>query len=138
MTTVILGTSLTADVAFAARAVPAAHNAAGKAVNLKLTETIRRRLADAYWRKSGNVDRSKVDGPSSVYYGKIKGATPAKDVYWALGQIGIKGDPISYQDGPHVWRKRGKGAWSYLGDTGGCPDRVPRAMLKIWHLSPCG
>jgi hypothetical protein len=78
-----------------------------------------------------------VDGPKNVYYGKIKGATAGKDVYWAVGFIGIKGDPVSYQDGPHVWRKRGHGAWSYRGDTGGCLLNVPRALLKVWYLAPC-
>ncbi|MFC7388369.1 hypothetical protein [Sphaerisporangium rhizosphaerae] len=111
--------------------------AAGRAVNLKLTERIRTKLADAYWRADSARPRNRVDGPRQVYYGKITGTTRARDVYWAIGQIGIKGDPISYQDGPHVWRKRGGGAWKYLGDTGGCLDKVPRAMLRVWHVSGC-
>ncbi|GGL13991.1 hypothetical protein Sme01_70800 [Sphaerisporangium melleum] len=116
--------------------------AGGKAVNLKITETIRGKLADAYWNQyykpyHPRASRTKVDGPKRVYYGKIKGATAGKDVYWAVGSIGIKGDPISYQDGPHVWRKRGSGAWAYRGDTGGCLAKVPKALLKIWHLPTC-
>ncbi|WP_204012093.1 hypothetical protein [Sphaerimonospora thailandensis] len=115
-------------------------HALGEAVNLKLTEKTRHKLADAFWNQyygkyQPRPSRSKVDGPKNVYYGKIKGATRAKDVYWAVGNIGIKGDPVSYQDGPHVWRKRGHGAWSYRGDTGGCLNKAPKALLKIWHLS---
>jgi hypothetical protein len=110
----------------------------GRAVNLELSAKTRHKLADAYWLKHRSAARGKVDGPSRVYYGKITGATTTGNVYWALGNIGVKGDPISYQDGPHIWRKRGGGTWQYLGDTGGCPDRVPRALLKVWHYSICG
>lgn len=114
--------------------------ARGTAVNLRLTEKIRHTLADAFWNQSygkyhPGVGRNKVDGPKKVYYGKIKGA--GQDVYWAVGSISVKGDPISHQDGPHVWRKRGHGAWSYRGDTGGCLAKVPSALLKIWHLPSC-
>jgi hypothetical protein len=116
--------------------------ARGTAVNLRLTEKTRHALADAFWNQyygkyHPRVGRNKVDGPKNVHYGKIKGASAGKDAYWAVGSIGIEGDPISYQDGPHVWRKRGHGAWSYRGDTGGCLAKVPRALLKIWHLPSC-
>ncbi|MFC7384402.1 hypothetical protein [Sphaerisporangium rhizosphaerae] len=144
---VAAATAVTVTVLFPATAGAApsspASQAAGKAVNLKITERIRHQLADAYWKQYYKANhpravRTKVDGPKRVYYGKIKGATAGKDVYWAVGSIGVKGDPISYQDGPHVWRKRGHGAWSYRGDSGGCPFKVPKALLKIWHLPECG
>ncbi|MEU6408703.1 hypothetical protein [Microbispora sp. NPDC046933] len=128
----------------AAAAVPlptTARQAHGKAVNLRLTEKIRHKLADAFWKqyygKSRPGTRAKVDGPKQVYYGKIRGATSTKDVYWAVGFIGIKGDPVSYQDGPHVWRKRGHHGWEYRGDTGGCLAKVPKSLLKLWHLPEC-
>ncbi|MFC4533374.1 hypothetical protein [Sphaerisporangium dianthi] len=123
-------TSAAAPAGFAATGA----GAAGRAVNLKLSGKTRAALAAAYRRSLRPSHHGKVDGPTSVYYGKITGATSAKDVYWAVGSIGIKGDPVSYQDGPHVWRKRGGGAWKYLGDTGGCLGKVPRAMLRVWHF----
>ncbi|MGV9533080.1 hypothetical protein ACWDUI_07340 [Streptosporangium sandarakinum] len=113
----------------------------GTAVNLKVTEKVRHSLADAYWaqyygpnlrKHHPGTSRRKVDGPKKVYYGKVRSA--GKDVYWAVGSIGVKGDPISYQDGPHVWRRSAHGAWSYRGDTGGCLDKAPKALLKLWHL----
>ncbi|MCW2879884.1 MAG: hypothetical protein JWQ95_3984 [Sphaerisporangium sp.] len=140
------GIMLTALVpAEAALAVPLpamGWKAPGKAINLKLTEMIRHKLADAFWNQyyakvNSDATRDKVDGPKDVYYGKIKGTTAAKDVYWAVGFIGIKGNPVSYQDGPHVWRKRYHGAWAYLGDTGGCLAKVPKTLLRIWHLPGC-
>ncbi|WP_214414264.1 hypothetical protein [Sphaerisporangium fuscum] len=103
----------------------------GKAVNLHLTAKTRAALADAYWNHSKDYSRGKVDGPKHVYYGKITGTTRAKDVYWAIGDIGVKGDPISYQDGPHVWRKLGNGGWRHMGDSGGCPQ-VPKKLLRLW------
>ncbi|MEU9831664.1 hypothetical protein AB0D67_08975 [Streptosporangium sp. NPDC048047] len=108
------------------------------AVNLKVTAKVRHALADAYWKGYYNspyhpkADRKNVDGPKHVYYGKVKSG--GRDVYWAVGSIGVKGDPISYQDGPHVWRRSAHGAWSYRGDTGGCLDKAPKALLKIWRL----
>ncbi|MEV4300534.1 hypothetical protein [Microbispora rosea] len=130
--------------------VTAAHVTAtrGKAVNLRLNEKTRRLLADAFWEQYYGEHhpgtRSRVDGPKTVYYGKIRGATPAEDVFWAAGFIGVKGDPVSYQDGPHIWRKRGHHGWKYRGDTGGCVDEIPAALLKVWqlrkvwHLPKCG
>ncbi|MFF0307033.1 hypothetical protein ACFYSC_06380 [Streptosporangium sp. NPDC004379] len=107
------------------------------AVNLKVTEKVRHALADAYWKQyvrpyRPGTGRAKVDGPKHVYYGKVRSG--GKDVYWAVGSIGVKGDPISYQDGPHVWRRSAHGAWSYRGDTGGCLDKAPKALLKLWHV----
>lgn len=138
----MLAALLPAQTAFAVPLPSVEGKAPGRAVNLKLTEKIRHKLADAFWNQDygkyhPDASRNKVDGPKGVYYGKIKGATAAKDIYWAVGSIGIKGDPISYQDGPHVWRKRYHGAWAYLGDTGGCLAKVPKTLLKIWHLPPC-
>ncbi|NUR91810.1 MAG: hypothetical protein HOY71_47695 [Nonomuraea sp.] len=101
---------------------------AGHAVVLKLSESVRHKLADAYWNHSKEFKRSKVDGPTHVYYGKLNG------VYWAVGSIGVKGKPISYQDGPHIWRRTAHGHWVYRSDTGGCLEAVPKAMLKAWHL----
>ncbi|GAA3424472.1 hypothetical protein ACQP10_34685 [Streptosporangium sandarakinum] len=125
----------------ASRFREAASPARWTAVNLKVTEKVRHSLADAYWaqyygpnlrKHHPGTSRRKVDGPKKVYYGKVRSA--GKDVYWAVGSIGVKGDPISYQDGPHVWRRSAHGAWSYRGDTGGCLDKAPRALLKLWHL----
>ncbi|MFI6599652.1 hypothetical protein ACIBHX_25660 [Nonomuraea sp. NPDC050536] len=99
-----------------------------EAVVLKATPTVRHQLADAFWNHSTDFKRSKVDGPTQVRYGRLG------NVYWAIGGIGIKGNPVSYQDGPHVWRKVGKGHWVYRGDTGGCLEKVPRAMLKAWKV----
>ncbi|GAB2470857.1 hypothetical protein GCM10027187_43660 [Streptosporangium sandarakinum] len=145
VTTIFPATAMSAvrssPVSAVSQARETASQARGTAVNLKVTEKVRRALADAYWtqyygpylrKHHPGTGRKKVDGPKKVYYGKVRSA--GKDVYWAVGSIGVKGDPISYQDGPHVWRRSAHGAWSYRGDTGGCLDKAPKALLKIWHL----
>ncbi|GLW21672.1 hypothetical protein DI270_008390 [Microbispora triticiradicis] len=125
------------------RATGQAHSTRGKAVNLRLTERTRHQLADAFYKQyygQGHPGtRGRVDGPKHVYYGKIRGASAAKDVYWAIGSVGVKGDPVSYQDGPHIWRKRGNHGWEYRGDTGGCVEGgVPKALLQLWRFPACG
>jgi hypothetical protein len=126
-------TGISSSAAVAATVPAAVQAAPAKAVALKLSEATRAKLADAYWRSLKSFNRNKVDGPKHVYYGKIVKAG-AKDVYWAVGSIGVKGNPISYQDGPHVWRKKGSGPWAYLGDTGGDLSKVPSIMRKRWNL----
>ncbi|MQY06773.1 hypothetical protein [Actinomadura macrotermitis] len=115
----------------------------GTAVNLKFSESLRKTLGDRYYtgyyhRHHPRTPRSRVVGPKGVYYGKIVGRSAASTVYYAVGDIRVKGDPISGQDGPHIWRKKGNGKWAYVGDTGGyvCPT-VPRALLRVWHKG-CG
>ncbi|GII80501.1 hypothetical protein Sru01_54830 [Sphaerisporangium rufum] len=118
----------------------AASQAPGTAVNLKVTDKVRHALADAFWNqyygKPGGhrpvTSRKKVDGPKKVYYGKVRSG--GKTVYWAVGSIGVRGDLVSYQDGPHVWRRSAHGAWSYRGDTGGCLEKAPKSLLKLWRL----
>ncbi|MBB2913958.1 hypothetical protein FHS43_005267 [Streptosporangium becharense] len=132
------GPALAADTAGVTAGAVAVSAAPGQAVNLKLTAQVRKALADAYWRNPSSTDpfpRAKVDGPKDVHYGKITGSTPARDVYWAIGDIGIKGDPVSYQGGPHIWRKVGNGTWKHVGDTGGCLSKVPAKLLKVWKQS---
>lgn len=126
-------TGISSGAAVAATAPAAVQAAPARAVVLKLSAATRVKLADAYWRSSKSFKRSKVDGPKHVYYGKII-KPGAKDVYWALGDIGVKGNPISYQDGPHIWRKKGSGPWVHLGDTGGDLSAVPSIMRKRWNL----
>ncbi|GAA2896122.1 hypothetical protein GCM10010517_61050 [Streptosporangium fragile] len=128
-------TSLTALLVLtggAGSALAADAQAPGQAVNLRLTAKVRAALVDTYvYERKGEITRSKVDGPTDVYYGKITGTTRAKDVYWAVGSISTKGELITYQGGPHVWRKNGNGAWRYVGNSGGCPE-VSRKLLRLW------
>ncbi|MGK5558288.1 hypothetical protein ACSNOI_42485 [Actinomadura kijaniata] len=131
---------LTAAVQGTASAAPLQSAAArpGKAVNLKVTPTVRRALGDTFFktykRHHPRAKRSHVVGPKGVYYGKVVGRSSATTVYYAVGEIRVKGDPISGQDGPHIWRKNGRGAWRYLGDSGGSVcHAVPRVMLRAWH-----
>jgi hypothetical protein len=127
-------TGISSGAAVAATVPAAVQAAPARAVSLKLSAATRSKLADAYWRSSKSFKRSMVDGPKHVYYGKIIKAG-AKNVYWAVGDIGVKGDPVSFQDGPHIWRKNGSGPWVHLGDTGGDLSRVPSILRKLWKLS---
>ena len=110
-----------------------------KAVSLKASKKLKKQLADRYYaayaHKLPCAKRSKVVGPKRLYYGKV--VTKGKPaVYWAVGDIRLSCDPISAQDGPHIWRKKGaEGRWVYRGDTGGslCGG-VPRNMLRAWGL----
>jgi hypothetical protein len=109
------------------------------AVVLKASKRLKKHLADRYYRSYAHrlacAKRSKVVGPKDLRYGKVVTKGRAT-VYWAVGDISLSCNPLSRQDGPHVWRKRGeRGHWVYRGDTGGylC-DEVPRKMLKAWKL----
>ena len=75
--------------------------------------------------------QANIVGPTETHYGKIGG------VYYAIGEISFKDDPVSTQDGPHVWKSPNGTDWSYEGDTGGeiC-GKVPRALVKAWG-KPC-
>ncbi|WP_433461835.1 hypothetical protein [Spirillospora sp. CA-128828] len=112
---------------------------------MTLPEDVRVLLADAFYgatykSRKTPVDgdpRNQVIGPEHVYYGKIVGSSPAKDVYWAIGDTGYKNDPASRQDGPHIWKKIGPqpDEWQYLGDSGGeiCP-KVPQVVIDVWGV----
>jgi hypothetical protein len=138
---------MTAAVGLTALAVVAAVEAPasakpkpGSAVNLHVSKALRKTLGDKYFAVQHPYrpkdKRSRVIGPKQVYYGEIVGATKAKTVYYAIGETGFSNDPVSQQDGPHVWRKKGKGRWKYLSDSGGaiCEVGVPRKLVKVWHL----
>jgi hypothetical protein len=117
--------------------------AQGRATNLIVTPELRRLLGDAFYqatrREPGDGAsgdrRAKVIGPEQVFYGKIAGMESSQDVFYAMGDTGYSDDPISQQDGPHVWRRRG-GGWEYLGDTGGdfC-GKIPQALVRAWGKS---
>ncbi|WP_067483148.1 hypothetical protein [Actinomadura hibisca] len=139
VTVAVEGTA-SAGTAITARAL---RSAPGNAVNLRVTPQVRRALGDTYFaavrRDHPRETRDRVVGPEQVYYGKIVGTSAATTVYWAAGETGFSDDPVSRQDGPHVWRKKGAGAWTYLGDTGGwlC-GVVPDRLLRVWgRLDGC-
>jgi hypothetical protein len=123
-----------------ANGAPGKVGSPGSAVNLSVTPELRAILGDLYFKESGSSpgpngprSRSQVIGPKNVFYGKIAGASPAQDDFWALGDTGYQGDPVSQQDGPHVWHKRGDGAWDYIGDTGGGCGGAPKALVRLWN-----
>lgn len=111
----------------------------GDAVNLQVSEELRATLGDLYFKRTGSSpgpsgprSRSQVIGPKSVFYGKVTGTIRSVDTFYALGDTGYTGDPVSQQDGPHVWRKEGTGPWQYIGDTGGSCGGVPEKLTRIW------
>jgi hypothetical protein len=116
----------------------------GGATNLVVTAELRTLLGDVYHQATkrepaddaSGIRRDKVIGPEQVFYGKIAGTDPSQDVFYAMGDTGYTDDPVSRQDGPHVWRKRGSGVWEYLGDTGGdfC-GKVPLELVRVWGRS---
>jgi hypothetical protein len=139
--TVAMGLIALALVA-AAEAPASAKPKPGSAVNLHVSKALRKTLGDKFFAAMHanypKEKRSHVIGPKPLYYGEIVGVTRAKTVYYAVGGTGFSDDPVSQQDGPHIWRKKGKGGWKYQGDTGGaiCDAGVPRKLVKVWHL-PC-
>jgi hypothetical protein len=128
----------------ATSSAPANGATQGGATNLQVTSELRTLLGDVYYQATkeepkddaSGIRRDKVIGPEHVFYGKIAGSDPPKDVFYAMGDTGYTDDPISRQDGPHVWRKRGNGVWEYLGDTGGdfC-GKVPQELVRVWSKS---
>lgn len=115
-------------------AQPAAGSA--KAVKLPATRALRQSLADTYFERAAlqypTESRAKVAGPTNVFYGKVG------NNHYAIGNIGFSGNPVSHQDGPHVWHKVAGTDWEYQGDTGGeiC-GKVPPRLVKVWGRS-CG
>ncbi|GAB3990376.1 hypothetical protein GCM10029978_118100 [Actinoallomurus acanthiterrae] len=111
--------------------------ASGKgATALTMTSSVRSGLRDAYqmsaMKKHPKLDSANIVGPTNAHYGKAGG------VYYAMGDISIKNDPASKQDGPFVWKSANGTDWSYEGDTGGSPcGKVPAALVKVWGKS-CG
>ncbi|WP_433179146.1 hypothetical protein [Actinoallomurus sp. CA-150999] len=111
--------------------------ASGKgATVLPVTSSVRSALVDAYlmnaMKKHPKEKTSDVVGPSETHYGKAGG------VYYAIGEISLKNDPATKQDGPFVWKSPNGTDWSYEGDTGGSPcGKVPAALVKAWGKS-CG
>ncbi|MES9537020.1 MULTISPECIES: hypothetical protein [unclassified Actinomadura] len=72
----------------------------------------------------------KVDGPKDAHLGKTGG------VYYALADISLTDQPMTSQDGPHVWRSSNGTDWEYLGDTGGNPcPKVPKSLIKVWGVT---
>ncbi|WP_157431803.1 hypothetical protein [Actinomadura hibisca] len=114
----------------------------GTAVNLNFSESLRESLGDIYFNKSykpahKKAIRGNLIGPWNVYYGKVAGKSAASDVYYAVGTVMYDGDPLGTEGGPHVWRKKGGGAWTYVGNTGGAVcEQVPSVLVKAWH-KPC-
>jgi hypothetical protein len=114
----------------------------GKAVKVVLTPDVLQAVGDAYYEATKSTvgqgrTRNMVIGPAHTYYGMIVSKNTKKNVFWVLGDTGYTGLPASQQDGPHVWRKVGRGTigWHYLGDTGGNPcSKVPMALIKVWGV----
>src|SRR5689334_2902585 len=77
--------------------------ASGKgATVLPVTAAVRSGLRDSYqmaqMKTHKKLDTSKIVGPTETHYGKAGGA------YYAIGEISIKDDPATKQDGPFVWK----------------------------------
>jgi hypothetical protein len=109
----------------------------GAAADLPVTEALRKQLADAYYSSQRHAfpkgRRDGVIGPTDVSYGVIWGIDSVPKTYYAVGSTGFTNYIISRQGGPHVWRKEGDAAWSYLGDTGLAPcTKVPRELYTLW------
>jgi hypothetical protein len=99
-----------------------------------MVASVRNAMRDAYLKKARETypeeTRANLIGPDHTYYGK------ANKVYYAIGDIGFSDNPVSRQDGPHVWRSPNGTDWEYVGDTGGdiCGS-VPRSLVRVWGLS---
>jgi hypothetical protein len=114
----------------------------GKAVKIVLTPDVVQEAGDAYYAATKSTvgkgrARNTVISPTHTYYGMIVSTKTRENVFWLLGDTGYTGVPVSQQDGPHVWKKVGRGGigWTYLGDTGGDPcSKVPMALIKVWGV----
>ncbi|WP_157430081.1 hypothetical protein [Actinomadura oligospora] len=111
-----------------------------KAVKLPVPGDLSGALQDTYFAVAGKGDakrkRENVMLPKHVLFGKVTGANGGVQFY-AVGDIGFKNDPVSQQDGPHVWKKDdSQNSWSYVGDTGGALcGKVPADLVKAWGKS---
>ena len=64
--------------------------------------------------------------PGKTHYGRIGRDRYALAVF-SLPQTGTT-------DQPEVFSIRARGAWSDLGDTGGCLAKIPPSLLHAWGL----
>ncbi|GAA1570404.1 hypothetical protein GCM10009678_61460 [Actinomadura kijaniata] len=117
-----------------------APQATGKAVKLPVTQEALLAMPDLYFEKVSsqypNAKRNMVVGPKNTLFGRV---TTANGVFtYAVADMSIRGNALSTQDGPHVWRRGADTDWEYVGDTGGnlC-GQVPQALVKVWGKS-CG
>ncbi|MCP2335109.1 hypothetical protein [Actinomadura rupiterrae] len=108
-----------------------------KAVKLAVPDDLRGALQDTYFETAKKTyPKEKQDNlllPTHILFGKVTGANGGVEFY-AVADIGFKDNPMSRQDGPHVWKKDdSQTAWAYGGDTGGnlCA-KVPPALVKTW------
>lgn len=76
--------------------------------------------------------QDNLDGPNESHYGKINGK------FYFIADIGFKDNPVSLQDGPHVWVSPNGSDWSYEGDSSGnpCELKVPAKLAKALKV-PC-
>ncbi|MEV5574930.1 hypothetical protein AB0L06_33250 [Spirillospora sp. NPDC052269] len=111
-----------------------------KATRLAVPGDLSGALQDTYFEtaKKNNPKgtRENVITPTHLLFGKVTG-TNGGVAFYAVGDIGFKNDPMSQQDGPHVWKKGdSQQSWAYLGDTGGAIcGKVPTALVKAWGKS---
>ncbi|MGK5552886.1 hypothetical protein ACSNOI_14835 [Actinomadura kijaniata] len=117
-----------------------APQATGKAVKLPVTQEALLAMPDLYFEKVSsqypNAKRNMVVGPKNTLFGRV---TTANGVFtYAVADMSIRGNALSTQDGPHVWRRGADTDWEYVGETGGnlC-GQVPQALVKVWGKS-CG
>ncbi|RFU42791.1 hypothetical protein DZF91_04555 [Actinomadura logoneensis] len=110
------------------------------AVKLPVPDDLSGALQDTYFAAAHKSypkgTRADVLTPTHVLFGKITGANGGVQFY-AAGDIGFKNNPISQQDGPHVWKKDdSQQSWVYVSDTGGnlCGS-VPKALVQAWGRS---
>ncbi|MFC5179967.1 hypothetical protein [Actinomadura harenae] len=111
-----------------------------KASKLPVPEDLAGALQDTYFaaakKNYPKGTRANVMTPQHVLFGKVTGKNGGVEFY-AAGDIGFKNDPMSQQDGPHVWKKDdSQQSWAYVGDTGGALcGKVPTALVKAWGKS---
>lgn len=119
----------------------------GRAVrvaNLRVTDSLRRKLGDLYYEEVRNepgVRRRDVVGPINIRYGKVVRKGRPRVVFYAIGDTALFGELFDRKLLPHVWRKPGANRkWAYLGPTprGTCvPGLVPRRLANAWGVE-CG
>jgi hypothetical protein len=102
---------------------------------LQITPSVLSGLRDAYFMKvveyHPKEKQANIVGPTETHYGEIGG------VYYAIGAISFKDDPVSRQGGPHLWKSPNGSHRSYEGDTRGAVcSKPPKALGKAWGI-PC-
>jgi hypothetical protein len=99
--------------------------------NLVATPAVKAALRAAHLARVPRSDRAATRGPlkGTTYYGAVGS--------WRYALATFSHPRVGTTDQPELFSKAPGRTWRDRGDTGGCLSKgiIPRALLRLWHLS---